>query len=87
MQEQIDGSPDLNYDPKRGPVGAPWLAWGPYLWADGLTVRSDGLTWQCEDFRNDGTHPSDSAQRKVAELLLNFLVTDPMAREWFVATP
>lgn len=61
-----------------------WLAWGPYLWADGLKPRSDGLTWQCSDFADDGTHPATSGRTKVATMLLNFLKTDEMARGWFV---
>ncbi|MGE5499255.1 MAG: T9SS type A sorting domain-containing protein, partial [Syntrophothermus sp.] len=63
---------------------APWLAWGPYLWADGLTPRSDGLTWTIDDFvTSDHTHPSDSGRRKVAGMLLDFLKTDPTAVVWF----
>lgn len=65
----------------------PWLAWGPYLWADGLTPRSDGLTWACSDFAADGTHPSASGRRKVADLLLQFVRTGPTAREWYLANP
>lgn len=63
---------------------APWVAWGPYLWADGLTPRSDGLTWPCSDFAADGTHPSSTGRQKVAQLLLTFFQTDPTAPEWFV---
>src|SRR5262245_45417432 len=33
IEAQLNGDPDLNYDPAKGPVVAPWLAWGPYLWA------------------------------------------------------
>lgn len=61
-----------------------WLAWGPYLWADGLLPRSDGLTWLCSDFQNDGTHPSTTGRQKVAGLLLNFFKTNETARPWFV---
>ncbi|MEO6458455.1 MAG: hypothetical protein ABIO92_09330 [Chloroflexia bacterium] len=62
----------------------PWLAWGPYLWADGTTPRSDGLTWLCSDFQNDGTHPSTSGRQKVATMLLNFFKTNESARPWFL---
>lgn len=64
-----------------------WLAWGPYLWADGLTPRSDGLTWTCSDVVADGVHPSPSGMAKVAGLLSTFLRTDPIARVWFLAAP
>jgi hypothetical protein len=84
IEHQINGDPSLNYDPVRGRVNAPWLAWGPYLWADGLMPRQDGLIWACDDFRDDGTHPSDSGRQKVADLLLNFLKTDPTAQPWFL---
>jgi hypothetical protein len=29
----------------RYPESAPWVDWGPYLWASGTTARSDGLAW------------------------------------------
>ncbi len=79
IEDQLSGR--LPYD---GPAPvAPWLAWGPYLWADGLTPRSDGLAWACGDFADDGTHPGPSGRQKVADLLLDFVRTDPTAREWF----
>ena len=65
---------------------APWIAWGPYLWADGLTPRGDGLTWACNEFADDGTHPGPSGRQKVAERLLDFLRMDPTARVWFVGS-
>jgi lysophospholipase L1-like esterase len=64
--------------------GRPWLAWGPYLWTDGTRGRKDGFTWQCSDTRADGTHPSESGRRKVAERLLRFFETDRTARSWFL---
>ena len=83
VEDQIDGSAALNFDQARGPVEAPWLSWGPYLWADGLTARSDGLTWECSDLAADGTHPSTAGQIKVAQMLLDFFKADSTARLWF----
>lgn len=62
---------------------APWVAWGPYLWADGLTPRSDGLTWECSDLASDGVHPSNAGQAKVAELLLDFMLGSEFTAPWF----
>lgn len=81
---QINGAPQLNYDPARGDVAAPWLGWGPYLWADGLTPRRDGLTWACDEFADDGTHPGEPARDKVAAMLLDFFKTDETAKVWFL---
>ncbi len=75
-------SGDLNYN-----TVAPWIGWGPYLWADGTNPRSDGLTWQCTDLVNDGTHPSESGRAKVANLMLNFLLNSPQAAPWFNGKP
>lgn len=73
-------------DPVAGDLSdavAPVLLWGPYLWADGLTPRSDGLTWACADFNpGDGTHPATGARTKVATQLLAHLLASPYA-EWF----
>lgn len=71
---------DLDYD-----TAAPWLAWGAYLWADGLVPRSDGLIWKCEDLASDGTHPSASGVEKVGRLLLDFMLVSPFAAPWFAA--
>ncbi|HRQ73405.1 MAG TPA: GC-type dockerin domain-anchored protein, partial [Phycisphaerales bacterium] len=88
IERQIGGDPTLSFVPQNGePPAAPWLAWGPYPWADGLTPRSDGLIWRCEDFANDGTHPSVQGARKVAHMLLGHFSGDSTARRWFVACP
>ena len=84
IQDQVKGDPKLNFDPERGVVKSPLLLWGPYLWADGEKGRKAGdLVWKPEDLGGDGTHPSPSGQRKVAELLLRFVKSDPTAKVWF----
>lgn len=84
IQRQIRGEKELNFDPARGEVVAPVLLWGPYLWADGVKGRKiDKLTYERKDLAGDGTHPSRSGRVKVAEQLLKFFRTDPLARTWF----
>jgi len=67
----------------------PWIAWGPYLWANGIVSRSDGYsgtrTWLCGDFQTDGVHPSESGVAKVSGALGDFFSNDPTARGWFLA--
>jgi hypothetical protein len=83
IARQIAGDPELNYGASEGPVRAPWIAWGPYLWADGVNGRKqDGLVWLRDDLGPDGTHPSDAGRRKVAQQLLDFLKADPTAKPW-----
>ena len=73
-------SGDLNYD-----TVAPWLAWGPYMWA-GEEPRADGLYWEEGDYSEaDGIHPSEAGQAKVADLLLEFFSTSPYTECWFLA--
>ncbi|MEO7866610.1 MAG: T9SS type A sorting domain-containing protein [Candidatus Eisenbacteria bacterium] len=83
IERQLAGDPALNHDPNVGPVRAPWLSWGPYLWADGLTPRSDGLTWTCSEFQTDGTHPATAAQLKIADSLLVFFQRDVTTAPWY----
>jgi hypothetical protein len=83
IEQQIKGEPALNFDPSRGEVKAPWLSWGPYLWANGTTKRKDGFFWVEEDLVGDGTHPSASGRRKVAEQLLQFFQSDTTTKAWF----
>ena len=85
IEDQMKGKPELNYDPDKGQVKSPLLLWGPYLWGDGVKPRkSDGLVWKREDLAGDGTHPSESGRRKVAEMLLKFFKTDVNAKGWFL---
>jgi len=78
IQRQIKGDPEL------AESKSPLLLWDPYLWADGTKGRKlDKLVWEHNDLGPDGTHPSDSGRQKVANLLLDFLTTDPLAKPWF----
>lgn len=85
IEQQISGDKSLNFDPARGEVKAPWLSWGPYLWANGSTKRADGFAYEPSDFTaNDGTHQSPSGQRKVGQLLLKFFESDTTTKPWFL---
>lgn len=83
--QQMAGDPvdadtgDLNYSDK-----APWMAWGPYLWADGTNPRSDGLVWLPEDLKEDGTHLNRPGIEKITPMLLDFFKTSRLTRCWFV---
>ena len=79
---QLAGTPSLAYALPSPQV--PWLAWGPYLWADGTSPRSDGLVWNCSDTQPDFTHPSPSGVQKVADQLLAFFKTDSTSTPWFL---
>jgi hypothetical protein len=81
IENQIHGAADLRLDV------APWMSWGPYLWADGTVPRSEGLTYPCSDLESDFTHPGPAAERKVAEQLKAFLMVDPTSVPWFVKPP
>lgn len=84
IADQIAGKPELNYDPEKGLARAPWCAWGPYVWADGVKRNQDGLSYVRADYGDqDGTHPSPAGQQKVAERLMQFLKTNETSRTWF----
>ena len=77
-------------DPRAGNLDyhtvAPWLAWGPDLWANGTTPRADGLLWNRVDFVADGTHPSAAGVQKVGRLLVDFFKGSPQTRCWFLVS-
>jgi hypothetical protein len=87
IQAQVDEMRNAKVDPIAGDLDykkgvAPWIAWGPYLWADGTAARSDGLTWNPSEFQADGTHPNKEGVEKVAHMLLDFFLTSPYT-PWF----
>ena len=67
------------------PVVAPYICWGPYFWIDGPTPRSDGKTWNCSDLESDDwVHPTACGIHKVADQLLAFFETNPIATPWYL---
>jgi len=90
IEAQIRQASTGAVDPRAGNLDygsvAAWMAWGPYLWGDGLNARSDGLVWPRADFAADGTHPSMSGQQKVGGMLLDFFKQSPFTRCWFTST-
>jgi hypothetical protein len=83
IDAQVQGVDSLEFDPAQGTVEAPWLSWGPYLWADGLEPRGDGMTWSCDAFADDGTHPSNLGRNIVADSLLAFFRGDATTVPWY----
>jgi hypothetical protein len=72
IEERMEDSPNAR----------PWVGWGPYMWADGLNERNDGLTWSCDNFESDGIHPSSSGEEKVAKRIMAFLKRNGSAKSW-----
>lgn len=85
IEDQIAGDPRLNWDPAVGAERSPLVLWGPYLWADGLSPRNDGLAWAPNDFEPDGVHPSRAGEAKVGSMLMDFFRTEATATPWFLA--
>jgi hypothetical protein len=85
IEEQLKGKAELNYDPGKGKVRAPWLSWGPHLWANGERKRRDGHSSPADDFAADRMHHAAQGQRKMGQLLLRFFKTDATTRGWFLS--
>jgi len=74
-------------------VKAPYIAWGPYFWINGPIPRSDLKTWNSWDLKptnaqgaGDWVHPTTCGIGKVADQLLAFFETNPLAAPWFLNT-
>lgn len=98
IQAQVNQIRTGVIDPVAGDLSfpvAPWVAWGPYFWADGGIRRSDGLAWcfgqtssPCNgefDFNSGGLHLNAAGSQKAGSLLLNYFATSPYTLRWFNA--
>jgi hypothetical protein len=84
IESQLKGDAGLNHDAAKGAVKAPWLSWGPYLWANGTAKGASGLSYSESDFGGDGTHPSAAGVEKIAKEMMRFFKTDSTTKPWFV---
>ena len=84
INDQIEGSAELNYDAAKGAVRSPWIEWGPYIWTDGEKGRKDGFVYLKEDVREDQLHPSEKGAAKISAMMLEFFKTDPTTKSWFL---
>ena len=86
---QISGDSLLAYS-GDDPV-APWLAWGPNIWADGRNIRTyDGLRWLCPgDYDTDGNgyYLGGSGLTKISSRLYDFFTTSPVTTPWIFGLP
>lgn len=83
---QINNDPRLVYSGLG--KNAPFITWGPYFWADGVTPRgTDGLSWPCDNFRDDtiggGFHLKDEYKYKEGDLLDAFFNNNAIAKIWY----
>lgn len=89
IEAQIQQMRTGRIDPLAGDLDsadgtAPWIAWGPYLWANGATPNGQGLSWETADFGSDLSHPSAAGGAKFANLYLGQLLSSPFT-PWFRA--
>lgn len=88
IERQISGDPDLKFNGHD--KKAPFMSWGPYVWADGINPNSQGLFWDCEtDFSEDGGgyHLTNGGKDKEALVMKNWAQTDPIAKLFFNDSP
>ncbi len=87
VQAQINQMRTGTIDSTAGDVSystvAPWVAWGPYVWADSTNPRSDGLTWVQADYASDFTHPAKTGVEKVSGKLMDLFLLSPYTKSWF----
>ncbi|KKQ25362.1 MAG: hypothetical protein US39_C0008G0025 [Microgenomates group bacterium GW2011_GWC1_37_12b] len=92
VERQINGDPALNYNPDNGSVISAYISWGPYLWINGNTPRSDTRVWLASNLVGDCTHPSTAGLDYVSgtagpqgvSMMMEFFKTDTTSAPWFL---
>ncbi|WP_456427450.1 hypothetical protein [Rhodocaloribacter sp.] len=88
IEAQINQMATGEIDPQTGNLDydtvAPWIGWGPYWWADGVTPRSDGLSWPRDYYDEGGGHLARKGEDQEAGLLMDFFSTSPLTMPWFL---
>lgn len=72
---------NLNYDNGT----APWISWGPYIWANGTTTSTDGVSWSQSDFQSNGLNVSTAGANKIRDELTEFFDNSPYT-SWYSAS-
>lgn len=68
-----------------GARSGPFVAWGPYFWADGVNPNTQGLSWSCSNFYSDGVHPNRSGADKMIPRMISFFKSDSTSTPWLVS--
>lgn len=87
IQAQITQLATGIIDPLAGDLDlsvAPWLTWGPYLWATS-TPRADGLFWTLSHYDpKDGMHFSKSGETKASSWMMSWFSSSPFSTCWLL---
>ncbi len=66
---------------------APWIAWGPYIWANGTATSSEGVSWDTRDFQTGGMLVNTTGTLKVRNKLWDFFMYSPYTSWFSTSTP
>jgi len=83
IERQINGQEGYAFHGLSSPL--PALLWSSYLWADGTTANSDGLSWECSDFESDGFSLTKSGSGKAGLSLYMRFSKDQVSKGWFTS--
>lgn len=83
IERQINGQNGYAFGGSHTPL--PALVWSSYLWADGTTANSDGLSWECSDFDSDGFSLTASGSDKAGQFLYASFAQDQLSKGWFTS--